>query len=145
MHGKVVVNEMRVNLAPSFAPLRAPYGGGAAAAAFHLPPPAAAVVAATRPVESARPCAIASARRHRALRAGRGVLDALERYKAHLLEGRAATALAALRERLEAAGEDSGDPLLDDLLAHIRLRAEVELAKREARQQSDCRRTGSGV
>ncbi|MFD1331909.1 flagellar assembly protein FliX, partial [Methylopila musalis] len=69
---------------------------------------------------------------------GRGLLDALEALKADMLHGRAGSAsLEALRALLAEAGETTGDAGLDDTLAAIDLRAQVELAKL---RQADPRR-----
>jgi hypothetical protein len=69
-------------------------------------------------------------RRRRSLRRGHDLLDALDRLKAALLSGRVPVAdLRAIAARLAERAGSSGDPKLDDLLAHIELRAEVELAK----------------
>jgi hypothetical protein len=72
----------------------------------------------------------ATERRKRAVRRGRSALDALDELKLGLLAG--APEPASLR-RLQSAAADlageSGDPRLDSVLAEIRLRADVELAK----------------
>lgn len=69
-------------------------------------------------------------RRRKAVRRGRGALDALDALKLSLLSGTLDTAALA---RLKAAGagltEATGDPGLDTVLAEIALRVEVELAK----------------
>lgn len=75
---------------------------------------------------------IAADRRRRATKRGHDLLDALDRLKAALLGGRVAAAdLKAIAARLAERGGSTGDPRLDDLLAHIELRAQVELAKLE--------------
>jgi hypothetical protein len=70
------------------------------------------------------------ARRRRAVSYGRAALDALDQLKHALLAG---TLDAATLRRLKAATldlkESSGDPRLDDLLAQIDLRLQVEIAK----------------
>lgn len=71
-------------------------------------------------------------RRRRSAKRGHDLLDALDRLKAALVAGRAPAAdlqriVTTLKERAGA----SGDAGLDDILAHIELRAQVELAKRE--------------
>lgn len=69
-------------------------------------------------------------RRRRAARRGHDLLDDLDRLKAALLGGRVAAGdLAALAARLASRNEGSGDPRLDDIIQHIELRAQVELAK----------------
>lgn len=69
-------------------------------------------------------------RRRRSARQGHDMLDALDRLKGALLAGRVAPAeLQAVAARLTERAEISGDPRLDEVLAHVRLRAEVELAK----------------
>lgn len=69
-------------------------------------------------------------RRRRALRRGRGLLDGLDALKVALLSGSVpAGQLESLRGQLRARSEAADDPALADLLAHIELRAEVELAK----------------
>lgn len=74
-------------------------------------------------------------RRQRSAKRGHDLLDALDRLKAALVMGRVATAdLTAIAARLAERAETSGDPRLDEIVAHIRLRAEVELAKLAAAQ-----------
>ncbi|HWP26087.1 MAG TPA: flagellar assembly protein FliX [Xanthobacteraceae bacterium] len=72
----------------------------------------------------------AGARRRRAVNQGRAALDALDQLKQELLGG---SLDAATLRRLQAAAldlkEGSGDPRLDDLLAQIDLRLQVEIAK----------------
>jgi hypothetical protein len=69
-------------------------------------------------------------RRRRTVRRGHDLLDALDKLKAALLSGRVgATQLRNLAGQLGAQRAGSGDPGLDDILAHIELRARVELAK----------------
>ena len=69
-------------------------------------------------------------RRRRSARQGHDMLDALDRLKAALLSGRvAASELQAIAGRLAERADASGDPGLDEVVAHIRLRAEVEMAK----------------
>jgi hypothetical protein len=73
-------------------------------------------------------------RRRRSLKRGHDLLDALDRLKAGLLAGRIAVDdLKGLVARLSDRPESTGDPGLDDVLAHIELRARVELAKLAAR------------
>jgi hypothetical protein len=72
----------------------------------------------------------ATERRRKAVKRGRGALDALDALKLGLLSGTLDTAAVA---RLRSAGaglaEVTGDPGLDNVLAEIALRVEVELAK----------------
>ena len=75
---------------------------------------------------------IAADRRRRATKRGHDLLDALDRLKAALLGGRVAVNdLKAIAARLAERNGSTGDPRLDDLVAHIELRAQVELAKIE--------------
>jgi hypothetical protein len=61
---------------------------------------------------------------------GYRLLDDLDRIKAALLSGAVPTSeLLRLAAALGEAREQSGDPGLDEVLAHIDLRAQVELAK----------------
>jgi hypothetical protein len=72
----------------------------------------------------------AGQRRRRAARRGRDLLDALDGLKAAILAGRIAPdRLLRLRSILAERRLETDDPRLDDLLGHIELRAEVELAK----------------
>lgn len=72
----------------------------------------------------------ATERRRRAVKRGRRALDALDALKLGMLAGSLDTAaLAALKAATGALGEHTGDPGLDNVLAEIALRAEVELAK----------------
>jgi Class II flagellar assembly regulator len=69
-------------------------------------------------------------RRKRALRRGNDLLDELDQLKVALLSGRIPPAvLLKIRHQLAERRELVDDPRLDDILAHIELRAEVELAK----------------
>ncbi len=73
-------------------------------------------------------------RRRRAAKRGHDLLDALDRLKAALLNGRVPVAdLKAIAARLSERAEMTGDPRLDEVIAHIELRAKVELAKLQAR------------
>jgi hypothetical protein len=72
----------------------------------------------------------ATERRKRSLKHGNDLLDALDRLKASLLTGRVPAAdlkriVANLRDRIGS----SGDPGLDEVIAHIEMRAQIELAK----------------
>ena len=69
-------------------------------------------------------------RRRRAVGRGRTALDALDELKVALLAGDLGpSAVARLRAAAAALEKDAGDPGLDDVLAQIDLRAQVELAK----------------
>jgi Class II flagellar assembly regulator len=69
-------------------------------------------------------------RKRRSVQRGNDLLDALDRLKAALLSGRVPTAdLQAIAARLAERRGLSGDPRLDELLSHIELRAQVEMAK----------------
>lgn len=69
-------------------------------------------------------------RRRRSAKRGNDLLDALDRLKAALLGGVVPAAdLRQVAARLAERRGLSGDPRLDELVAHIELRAEVELAK----------------
>jgi hypothetical protein len=75
-------------------------------------------------------------RRRRALRRGHDLLDGLDRLKAALLGGDVpAAALTELAALLRRSGEATGDPGLDDVIAHIELRVGVELAKLSPRDE----------
>jgi hypothetical protein len=72
-------------------------------------------------------------RRRKAVKRGRGALDALDALKLGLLSGTLDTAaLARLKSAGAGLGEPTGDPGLDIVLAEIALRVEVELAKTAA-------------
>jgi hypothetical protein len=61
---------------------------------------------------------------------GHDLLDGLDRLKAALLTGRVnLSELEQIRANLAQRREATDDPRLDDVLAHIELRAAVELAK----------------
>jgi len=69
-------------------------------------------------------------RRRKAVRRGRSALDALDALKLGMLSGTFDTgALARLKSVTAGLAEPSGDPALDNVLAEIELRAQVELAK----------------
>jgi hypothetical protein len=72
----------------------------------------------------------ATERRRKAVKRGRGALDALDALKLGLLAG-TLDAAALLRLKAAAAGltDPTGEPGLDTVLAEIALRVEVELAK----------------
>ena len=69
-------------------------------------------------------------RRRKAARRGHQLLDDLDQLKLSVLNGRVSgQQLVALRQKLADVRSQSGDPGLDEILDHIELRAEVELAK----------------
>jgi hypothetical protein len=69
-------------------------------------------------------------RQKRALRRGYSLLDTLDGLKLSLLSGRVPTAaLQDLAAQLRQRRDLADDPRLADILAHVELRAEVELAK----------------
>jgi len=69
-------------------------------------------------------------RRRKAVKRGRGALDALDALKLGLLSGTLDTAaLARLKSAGSGLAEPTGDPGLDTVMAEIALRVEVELAK----------------
>jgi Class II flagellar assembly regulator len=69
-------------------------------------------------------------RRKRAMRRGRNILDTLDQLKIAILSGRISPAqLETLKAQLHQRAEATEDPGLAEVLAHIELRAEVELAK----------------
>jgi len=69
-------------------------------------------------------------RKRRQARRGNDLLDGLDRLKAALLSGRVLPSeLERLRATLTQRREATDDPRLDEVLAHIELRAAVELAK----------------
>ncbi len=69
-------------------------------------------------------------RKKRQAKRGHDLLDGLDRLKAALLSGRVQIAeLEQIKANLALRRESTDDPRLDDVLAHIELRAAVELAK----------------
>jgi hypothetical protein len=69
-------------------------------------------------------------RRRRAVKRGRAALDALDALKLALLSGTLDTAaLARLKAAAGDLAERTGEPELDNVLAEIELRTQVELAK----------------
>ena len=69
-------------------------------------------------------------RRKRVIKKGFGLLDSLDQLKIALLSGRVPTAsLETMLNQIKQRRESTDDPQLDDVLAHIELRAGVELAK----------------
>ena len=69
-------------------------------------------------------------RKKRQAKRGQDLLDGLDRLKAALLSGRVQISeLERLKTTLALRRESTDDPRLDDVLAHIELRAAVELAK----------------
>ncbi|MGA0532200.1 flagellar assembly protein FliX [Hansschlegelia sp. KR7-227] len=72
-----------------------------------------------------------TSRRKRAIRRGRGLLEALDGLKLALISGEAAgVPIAALSKSFGGQRDPTGDVGLDDTLAAIELRVAVELAKR---------------
>ncbi|GGH26496.1 hypothetical protein GCM10007036_34330 [Alsobacter metallidurans] len=70
------------------------------------------------------------ARKRKVAKRGRDMLASLDRLKAGLLNGRIGTGeLLGLKQQLAERRDATDDPGLDDVLAQIELRAEVELAK----------------
>ncbi|PZN93353.1 MAG: flagellar assembly protein fliX [Hyphomicrobiales bacterium] len=69
-------------------------------------------------------------RKKRQAKRGHDLLDGLDRLKAALLSGRVQISeLEQIKANLAQRRESTDDPRLDDVLAHIELRAAVELAK----------------
>jgi Class II flagellar assembly regulator len=69
-------------------------------------------------------------RRKRAMRRGHNLLDSLDKLKLSLLSGRvSASSLEILSAQLKQKRDTVDDPQLEDILAHVELRAEVEIAK----------------
>ncbi|PTM42343.1 flagellar assembly protein FliX [Bosea sp. 124] len=69
-------------------------------------------------------------RKKRQAKRGHDLLDGLDRLKAALLSGSVRVSeLERLKDMLALRRESTDDPRLDDVLAHIELRAAVELAK----------------
>ena len=69
-------------------------------------------------------------RKKRQAKRGHDLLDGLDRLKAALLGGSVKVSeLERLKDMLALRRENTDDPRLDDVLAHIELRAAVELAK----------------
>jgi hypothetical protein len=69
-------------------------------------------------------------RRKKAVRRGKGLLDTLDQLKISILSGRIAPMqLENLKSQLKSHSDGVEDPGLADVLAHIELRAAVELAK----------------
>ncbi|WP_460448595.1 flagellar assembly protein FliX [Alsobacter sp. SYSU BS001988] len=69
-------------------------------------------------------------RKRKVAKRGRDLLASLDRLKAGLLAGRIGTSdLVGLKQQLAERRDGTDDPGLDDVLAQIELRAEVELAK----------------
>src|SRR5262245_27681850 len=82
-------------------------------------------------------------RRRRSVKRGHGLLDALDRLKAALLAGQVPVAdLKRMAMTLKERAGASGDPRLDELIAHIELRAKVELAKLGRQTADDGRERG---
>jgi hypothetical protein len=76
----------------------------------------------------------AKERKKRAVKRGYDLLDALDALKVALLSGQVSTAsLQRLATSLKGERMAGDDPKLDELIAHIELRAQVEIAKRDPR------------
>lgn len=72
----------------------------------------------------------AGRRRSRQMALGEDILDRLDELRMGILLGRfSKEKLAELAQRLRQKREQGGDPALDQILAEIELRAEVEIAK----------------
>lgn len=110
-------------------PTARPAAGGAV---FRLPVLHTAAAAAGAAVQACRTPAAELVRRRASLRAGRGLVETLEALKLALLQGQVgAGEIETLRRQLEtAADQTSGDAALDEIIEAVRLRAEVEIAKR---------------
>ena len=107
--------------------------GLSAGAAFALPPAPAqtARVAMSAPMNGLRPLVLPDreAQRKRSIGQGRAVMDGFDQLKLALLSG-----MPVMPQLRQLAGTldsmtSGDDPVLDDLLESIRLRAEVEIAK----------------
>jgi Class II flagellar assembly regulator len=69
-------------------------------------------------------------RRKKAVRRGKGLLDTLDQLKISILSGRISPQqLENLKTQMKSHSDNVDDPGLADVLAHIELRAAVELAK----------------
>jgi hypothetical protein len=69
---------------------------------------------------------------------GRNLLDSLDGLKVALLSGRiGAGRMETLRAQLRQRATFDEDPRLAEIIAHIELRAEVELAKLAGRKRAD--------
>lgn len=110
--------------ATGFAAPAAASGKMSAAAPLAAPPAIDAVLA----LQADGP----QSRRARQTRRGERTLDALDKLKIGLLQGRAPASLKAELEALQADRGDSGDVGLDAVMLEIDTRAAVELAKLEA-------------
>ena len=108
-------------------------------AAFSLPGKETAAASGGRSVSAAGPLDTLIAvqayeepaeRKKRQAKRGHDLLDGLDRLKAALLSGSVQVSeLQRIRSMLSQQRETTDDPRLDDVLAHIELRAAVELAK----------------
>lgn len=131
--------ETKPTLSPSLAPVRRQAGGGtfaasggesvarsASAGSAAAPTSLDALIA----MQAADETTERQARRKRVLRRGRSLLDALDGLRGGLLSGRLTAAdLSRLDAALAETREPSGDAGLDEVIAHIDLRAQVERAK----------------
>ena len=73
-------------------------------------------------------------RRKKAVRRGNRMLDMLEEVRLGLLSGSLPIAVLKQLDRLSLDEETSGDERIDELLAEIGLRAQVEIAKLERKE-----------
>ena len=71
-------------------------------------------------------------KRRKAVRRGNRMLDLLEQVRMGLLSGSLSTAVLHQLGRMVDDHQPSGDERIDELLAEISLRAQVEIAKLEA-------------
>ncbi len=119
-----------VSAGAAFAPSGSAPVGPEARATHAASVPAAALASADALIALQGGGASGEERRRHSAKRGHDLLDALDKLKAALLGGRVATGdLQAVAGRLAERAETSGDPRLDEIVGHIRLRAEVELAK----------------
>lgn len=109
---------------PSFS-MPASSAGSAAQTRAAAPTLAAGAILALQSVDDVQQ------RRARHLRRGHDSLDALERLKLGLLEGRAPGEVRTALSRLYANRETTGDDALDTIMDAIDVRVAVELAKLE--------------
>lgn len=131
---------IRIDQRPAIAPTGGTSRGtGSTGSTFRLPAREGATATQTSSVSHAMPMdgllAVQAEedgqqRRRRQARRGTDLLDGLDRLKAALLSGRVQIAeLERLKAMLSVRRETTDDPRLDEVLAHIELRAAVELAK----------------
>lgn len=131
--------ETKTTISSSLSPARRQGGGGAFAAgggesvartASSASAAAPSSLDAMIAMQAADETTERQARRRRVLRRGRSLLEALDGLRGGLLAGRLTAAdLSRLDAALAEAREPSGDDGLDEVIAHIDLRAQVERAK----------------